>query len=205
MKSGRRIWILTLLLGLCLAMPAFSAKPQANSIPPSLPGQAVTLLPDGNWLLSGGQDANGHPLGALVLRDVQGNDQPLPVSFQSPRMWHTATVLPDGTVLIFGGIGSDGRVVRQAELFDPATQSSQLLNSGAPSPRVFHSSTLLTDGRVLIVGGVGENGKPLLSAELWDPRQKTSSFPEGRLTTPRRSHLATLLPDGRVLLSGGKD
>lgn len=205
MKSRSRLRTLTLIATLCLAVPAFSARPQANSTSPPVAGQTATLLPDGSLLLAGGQDANGQPLASLALRGAQGNQQPLPLSLQFPRMWHAAMVLPDGTVLILGGIGADGRVVQQAEIFDPVSQTLQLLTSGAPAARAFHTATLLTDGRVLIAGGVGADAEPLLPVELWDPRAKISSIALGRLNTVRRNHSATLLPDGFVLVSGGKD
>jgi len=204
MRIESRNFTLVVVLILGFALPTIAAKPQSNNSR-TLPGQTVTLLPDGSSLLAGGQDSTGNPVGALILRDAQGGEVTLAGSLQFPRMWHTATVLSDGTVLILGGIGADGRVVKQAELFDPVSQSLQMLNSGAPAPRVFHSATLLTDGRVLIAGGVDIDGKPLLGADLWDPRQRTSSVPRSHLTLPRRNHLATLLPDGRVLLTGGKD
>ena len=63
------------------------------------------------------------------------------------------TVLPDGTILVFGGIGPDGHLVATAERFDLATGQSQALVTGL-APRAHHSATLLTDGRVLLAGGV---------------------------------------------------
>jgi RHS repeat-associated protein len=204
MKTQTRIGILVVVLTIFLNLPAFSAKPKNGNPSAPLPGQTVTLLPDGSSFLAGGQDANGHPLGTLALRETQGTEQELPLSLQFPRMGHTATVLPDGTVLILGGIGADGRIVPQAEIFDPESQSLQVLSSGAPAPRAFHSATLLTDGRMLVAGGVGLDGEPL-RAELWDPRRKTSSTTAGQVNAARRNHSATLLANGRVLLSGGKD
>jgi RHS repeat-associated protein len=205
MTTQARVRNLVMVLSLCLSVPVFSAKPQASNPIVPLTGQTATALPDGNWLVVGGQDANGHALGTLSLRDSQGNERRLLFSLRFPRSWHTATVLPDGTVLILGGIGADGQIVEQPEILDSLTQSSQLLSSGVPAPRAFHSATLLTDGRVLIAGGASLDGKPLLGAELWDPRQKTSSAPPGQLGSARRNHSATLLADGRVLLIGGKD
>lgn len=204
MTNETRSLILMVVITLCSALPASAATKQAGSSALAT-GQTATLLPDGNWLLAGGQDTNGHVVTDLMLRDQQGNERLLPTSLEVARMWHTATVLPDGTVLILGGIGSDGRVVQQAELLDPASGGSKFLSSGAPAPRAFHSATLLTDGRLLVAGGVGADAEPLVGAELWDPRQGTSFTPAGQLSIARRNHSATLLPDGRVLLSGGKD
>ena len=205
MKSRTQIRVLAVVLALCLASPGFSIRPQKGNPAPLLQGQTATLLPNGSWLLVGGEDGNGHPLGTVALRDAQGVEQKLPLSLQFPRIWHTATVLPNGTVLILGGTGADGQIVQQVELFDPVSQTLQLPGPGAPAARAFHSATVLTDGRVLIAGGIGTNSEPLLNSELWDLQQQVISATAGPLSVGRRKHVATLLPDGRVLLSGGTD
>src|SRR6478752_2963628 len=160
MMTRRLVRILAVVLLFCVTVPLLSAGVQASNTALAN-GQTATLLPNGGLLLAGGQDAAGHASPALRLRDLQGNERQLQAALQIARTGHTATVLPDGTVLILGGIGADGQLVQSAEIFDPQTESSQLLSSGAPSARVFHTATLLTDGRVLISGGVGANGDAL--------------------------------------------
>src|SRR5882724_250268 len=204
MYNRRPIRIAITAIALCLAIQACLAKPQTGSQAPPA-GQTTTLLPNGGWLLVGGQDASGDPVGTLSVRNAQGDEEQLATSLRFPRIWHSATVLPDGTVLILGGIGADGQIVQQAEIFNPETQQTELIASSAPVSRAFHSATILTDGRLLIAGGVGADGTPLLTAELWDPRHKSSAASVNGLGTARRNHSATLLPDGRVLLSGGED
>ena len=116
-------------------------------------------------------------------------------SLASARRDFTATLLPDGRVLIVGGSGSDAPI-GSAELWDPATGRFTRTGSLARA-RGGHTATLLPDGKVLVVGGGSAT-----SAELWDP--STGSFTEGgSLADTRRSHSATLLGDGRVLIVGG--
>ncbi|HXH82154.1 MAG TPA: hypothetical protein VNN07_04410, partial [Candidatus Tectomicrobia bacterium] len=68
-----------------------------------LPGQTVTILPDGRWLLLGGE-VNGRAVATGTLWDPNSQTATqLPGALHSGRAWHTATVLPDGTVLIIGG------------------------------------------------------------------------------------------------------
>ncbi len=113
-------------------------------------------------------------------------------------------MLPDGLVLILGGLGNGKQVVSTAELFDPATQTFSILPSAGVTPRAHHTATLLSDGHVLITGGVGSNGQALDAAELWDAVDPSAVSLPATLT-PRRDHSATLLSDGRVLLWGGAD
>src|SRR5713226_5392793 len=64
-------------------------------------GQSATLLPDGRMLLLGGEGADGRVTNAAVIKDLEsGVLRPLPAALNLARAWHTATVLPDGTVLV---------------------------------------------------------------------------------------------------------
>jgi hypothetical protein len=119
-----------------------------------------------------------------------------------PRNLHTATLLRDGRVLLFGGSGPvdypEGPIA-EAEIYDPASRMFTMLPADV-EPRSGHTATLLADGRVLIAGGCCMRN--LRSALLFDPR--TGEFsPTGPMREPRYLHTATLLRDGRVLLLGG--
>ncbi len=131
-------------------------------------------------------------------------------SMRNSRLAHTATLLPNGHVLIVGGGEGpdliDGFfVVAEAELFDPSTGT---FVSAGTVPRDLHTATLLVNGKVLFTGGeTGWTGTPPFpivtrSAEVYDPA--TGPFqPTGDMATERESHTATLLNDGRVLVAGG--
>jgi hypothetical protein len=122
------------------------------------------------------------------------------------RDGHTATLLPNGTVLVVGGHGADEtRSYAAAELFDPATGTFSPTGSMAQE-RWQHTATPLGDGtgRVLVVGGFDDQTqKTTTSAELYDPA--TGKFsPTGSLSQARYGQTATLLADGRVLVAGGQ-
>ncbi len=85
-----------------------------------------------------------------------------------PRFLHTATLLPNGQVLIAGGeYGNGTNSTNQAELFDPSKNTFTLTGSMA-TPRFGQTMTLLFDGQVLVAGGGDDNG-PVDTAEIYDP------------------------------------
>ncbi|MGE3175082.1 MAG: Kelch repeat-containing protein [Planctomycetota bacterium] len=129
-----------------------------------------------------------------------------------PRASHRAARLPDGRVLVTGGVTTGGIVTATCEFFDPQT----LTFVPAPAmlaPRAGHALTLLDDGRVLATGGVadwqnaGVNFIAALntaqnSAEVFDPVAGTwSALPP--MASPRLGHSHTVLLDGRVLVVSG--
>ncbi len=119
-----------------------------------------------------------------------------------PRSGHTATLLPDGKVLIAGGMRRNQDFYKSAELYDPATGKFQPTGEMSIG-RVGLAAVLLRSGKVLIAGGWIGHGTTD-SAELYDPAtSKFTLLPH--MTTRRARPSITLLNDGDVLLAGGDD
>lgn len=86
------------------------------------------------------------------------------------RLYHAATLLPDGRVLVTGGWAGEDGDRATAEVYDPET-GEWSAGGKLIAPRAGHSATLLPDGRVLLAGGEygGRPLEPLPTAELYDP------------------------------------
>jgi len=124
------------------------------------------------------------------------------------RAAHSATVLPDGRVLIVGGFrkGPDRHsqlYTATTEIFDPATYHFTYSGS-LHTARCGQTSTLLPGGKEILITGGNNDRSHLASAELYDIASgKWTSLPD--MHAGREGHQAILLNNGKVLIIGGTD
>ncbi len=166
-------------------------------------GHTATLLADGKVLVCGGFVLSPYsllPLATAELYDPATGVWTKIAKMTTARGGATATLLPNGKVLLAGGRDLDDQLLATAELYDPGTGTWTVTGSMAAA-RQFHSATLLPDGMVLVAGGDDADGA---SCELYNPQDGTWSA-SGSLNIGRSRHTATLLPDGAVLVAGGRN
>ena len=140
-------------------------------------GSAVMFnAEEGKILLTGGRTwASGGPV-TKVAKTINLSDvDPQWVATQSmiyPRTFHTSTVLPDGKVLVTGGVPCRGGHTHDpcngavpiestllAEMWDPATGAWSAMATGSVK-RAYHSTALLLpDATVLVNGGGLPDGR----------------------------------------------
>jgi|CXWL01.1.fsa_nt_gi N-acetylneuraminic acid mutarotase len=166
----------------------------------------ATLLEDGRVLVVGGRSVTpSDPAGSKRVQLYSSASETWrfgPELPQASRMLHTATLLPDGKVLIVGGVDETNQALAECLLFDAVTET--FTPTGAmQKPRALHTATLLLDGTVLVTS----EG----TAELYDVASGTwaatgspsiAREPAGLFDQPNM-HTATLLASGKVLVTGG--
>ncbi len=172
-------------------------------------GHTATVLRGGQVLLAGGEGP-GAPIrpGARgsVFRAAPGaisssteTFDPVKAQFTAggslitPRYWHGAVQLDNGTVLIVGGVSGPRKPEKSAVLYDP--QTGTVTSAGELIEHFVVSITKLLNGRVLIV---------MLSRrpQLYDP--DSGVFRQsGEMSIERFGHAAALLQNGKVLIAGG--
>ncbi|WP_224250131.1 kelch repeat-containing protein [Hyalangium gracile] len=159
-------------------------------------GHVSVLLPDGKALVAAGSaQKRSFFLDTAELYDPSSNTWSETGRLVEARFSPTATVLPDGKVLVTGG-ESRALITQTAELYDPATGTWSYTGSMLER-RENHTAALLPNGRVLVAGGNYLFGS-VLTAELYDPATGTWSY-TGSLLEPIGGP-ATLLPNGKVLV-----
>jgi hypothetical protein len=161
----------------------------------------ATPLADGRVLVAGGFGGGPDARGDALLVEEQAGGlafTPLP-ALRRARAGHTATRLPDGRVLLLGGVVRDltnepAAFVAEAEVFDPATGTfTAVAQEGEPLRRYEHAALALgDDGRMFVYayGGL-EPGVDALRAT--GTLVVMELRPEGGTTV-----LATLSPAGGV-------
>ncbi len=182
-------------------------------------GHTATRLSDNvgaGVLVVGGLDADDKPVASAELFKPLSEDFSATFnrSMVVPRSRHQAVPLPDGSVLIIGGVTLDPldmtntpNPVDTVELF---TLDAGFVSVGTLPPNaglVDFSATVLPDGRVLLAGGrLTVDGDPVPTTFIarLDPLDGTIDIvATDRLGQPRAGHQATLLCDGTVLVAGG--
>ncbi len=196
--------------------PATDTWSNTDYLLPARAAHQVTLLQDGRVLVTGGTNDADMSFGLpnADLYDPAVNAWRRAPDLHVPRLGHSATLLPDGRVLVAGGDSVEGCAEcthgafpanNTAELFDPAVASWSNVG-GLNTGRSGHTATLLPNGEVLVAGGYNfippNSGAITKKAERYEASSalwhQTSD-----LNAARSGHTATLLPNGKVLVVGG--
>src|SRR5262249_8192101 len=102
---------------------AFTAT--TNNMTANRLGHTGTRVPSTNIVLvAGGMDSNGNPLKSADKYSIAGNSFSVSAgAMTAARVFHTATLLLDGTELVAGGNGPGNVPLATAEIYTPGTDS----------------------------------------------------------------------------------
>lgn len=192
--TNRLVLALMLLGGLALA-----ADPTGSLSVARYTHSAVRMT-DGRVLVAGGHTVSGSL--SSMTRSTELYD-PVTGVFSTTGLLNTAraeqasVLLPNGRVLVVGGISPGGVELSSAETYDPA-MGVWTMTSPMTFARRAPSAVVLLDGRVLVVGANGST----VTCELFDPA--TNTFTQtGSMSMGRYKPALARLNDGRVLIAGG--
>ncbi|MGZ3453494.1 MAG: Kelch repeat-containing protein [Polyangiales bacterium] len=116
-----------------------------------------------------------------------------------PRAEHTAVLLKDGNVMLFGGRTTTTTETGGAELFSPSGFASTAITPKG-TPRAGHSASMLPSGKILFAGGYGASGG-IGTSQIYDG----TAFVDGPVMgAPRTSFASFTLPSGVTLFAGGQ-
>lgn len=175
-------------------------------------GATATLLLDGRVLVAGGTDPDSIGPGSNTTAELYNpatGTWAATGNMITDRSAHTATLLPNGKVLVAGGETPGLGALASAELYDPGT-GTWAATGNMSVARADATATLLPDGKVLVAGGYDntltndthQSPEILATAEIYDPSNGTWTA-TGSMFWARRDHTATLLLSGNVLVVGG--
>ncbi|MDR0842572.1 MAG: hypothetical protein LBP68_04030 [Acidobacteriota bacterium] len=121
----------------------------------------VTLLPDSRVLFVGGTSLDVGTGAVITLASAEIYDPKTGVftaigNMGTARVQHTASLLPDGRVLIAGGESDSGQLLASAEIYNPTSETFSPAASMSV-PRTLHAAAVLDGGKVLLVGGDREH------------------------------------------------
>jgi N-acetylneuraminic acid mutarotase len=158
----------------------------------------ATVLPNGLVLVAAGFGATSISNRSELFNPANGSWTPTG-SLNTSRRYHSASLLPNGTVLVAGG-GAPGATT-SAEIYNPNTG---LWTATLPmgTARTYHTATMLPNGKLFVAGGNGSNGGSQATSETYDYSSPAWTFGANMISN-RFGHTLTHLPNGKVLASGG--
>lgn len=154
----------------------------------------MTLLLNGKVLLVGG--------GVPELYDPSTGTWTQTAAMNVLRTEHTATLLPNGQVLVAGGLVNN-EPVRSVEVYDPDANTWTSVGDMLSS-RANHTATLMDNGPLVFLGGY-QGTLDVNTSELYDSLNGQPLFNQARMQggiPNMTNHTATPVPNGIVAVGG---
>jgi uncharacterized delta-60 repeat protein len=125
----------------------------------------------------------------------------------SARHAHSSVVMPDGSIVLMGGVGFDvpsahNDVWRST---DNGAHWTQQTANAEWSARLGHSSVVMPDGSIVLMGGYSNGG---WKNDVWRSADNGAHWTQQTANaewSARHTHSSVVMPDGSIVLMGGRD
>jgi hypothetical protein len=177
------------------------------------------------WTEQDGSRGEAFLKSAELYDPATGTFEPI-AEMPNTRAYHSATSLPDGRVLLVGGLGvidGDIQSLSAGLIYDPSRPNDDPWEvKFFRDARALHTATLLEDALIVVVAGgcAGQGCRPgavtdpgdgdptsapklTNSIEVYDISEDNVVAMPGQMATTRALHAASALEGGRLLVSGG--
>lgn len=179
--------------------PALRVWRKTGSLRTPRTGATATTLPDGRVLVVGGQrgrSVSWSPLASAEIFDPSSGTFQQLSARPLARSYGAATLLANGTVLLWGGKGSLG-TEPVSQIFNPASGTFQ--NAGLPRPTLLGGSVnVVTPSGAMRIGGY-KPGAASRSSAVWSSGWRNTAS----LRRARADAAGVILGSGSVLVAGG--
>jgi N-acetylneuraminic acid mutarotase len=183
----------------------------------------ATLLNDGRVFVAGGVSmldvtnpigSVASALGTTQIYNPATNTWSAGPNLPKPRLWHAATKLNDGRVLLTAGVEVTlilglpvPSVVADCRIYNPATNMFSAA-AGIPGERATHAQHLLSNGNVAVIGGAAGNilllqVNPLSTCRIYNPG--TNAWTSVASMNNLRARGDLLTAGGKLYAIGGVD
>jgi DNA-binding beta-propeller fold protein YncE len=135
--------------------------------------------------------------GATWIQDIPGE-----AGGWTPRYGHSSVAMPDGSIMVMGGLTSTGNMNDVWRSTDGGHVWGSPTSSAAWTPRSGHTSIALPDGDIVLMGGWDGTFKN----DVWLSTDKGATWTPQTLNaewSPRSDHSSVVMPDGSIVLMGG--
>jgi len=163
-------------------------------------GSVNLLLQNGKAALVGGADLSIRHQ-SIEIFDPETGEFFLSADMQIERMGHDAIELDDGRIMVVGGTDGWGTFFNSSEIYDPETNTWEMVESTFSLSRSIGQLAKLNDGRVMYMGG-SNNWISRNNVDVFDPvtGQWSSLTP---MNKNRQQFSVETLHDGRIMVIGG--
>ena len=168
-------------------------------------GHTATWLPSEDLILiAGGTTSGAAPsIGTAEVYNPANEKILTTVNMVSPRAFHTATLLKNGSALLAGGVNG-GTILDSAEIFDPAHLTTAGTSGKMAFAQANHAAALMTDGSVLLAGGDGLNSTPIANTQIFNPTTHLFFSVPSMITARREFQMGIAINSQEVLAAGGE-